>query len=791
MPDAPSTEPKSVDVRARVEEYAAHLRKIASIFDEHARDRGLGVRLDAERAIQVAGGNISRVMRFCDRVDDTGVLHDAQLMTALNCVGELLTAPQNNGLVLGAMQSGKTTTSIALQFAGPIVYLLTGRCLYPIYLITSHTSQEDQTRIEISRFLDFYGELAVVLDDEHRCSLIDYARRFTVDPVFEYSPTITTYREHVLKKALPDTMMGPRLDDFIQRRVPGEKIKRIADLCRKANAKSFVPLLIIDEPQFGAGDRQVVVEDGIEWRACVLAQIFDRVDQALGSNAGDRVFIGLSATPYELHDINSVWKVNQYLTSTYCGFNYFGGKVIDVDAAVTPPKTLSFGAFGDQIEVPFLRSVSLAAYDAEPQAFDRFARKIGYEKTQDQYRQEVESALRAAILYMARNGPSMASGICIRLFNNNIRSHRLLTNLRLPATEIEVIEYFGSDHKGRSVKRAIRERAHPELPFLIAVTNRARMGDAFPREVEWFLEFSKKAANLNALLQGLLGRACGYGKRSTVVMSQENADLVDDYKRENGAYIYKTSRHSLIAGPYRRGAPTNLIRVSRDMDDPLVARFFERVDAEVVEPHIIQVSSTLRARRATAALGYRTGPILRIAEELGLFAHLEAKEMRKRLFPTYPTFRIARAGDEVKNTRTNEKLRYTIAENGDNRFTFREWVPGTNNHAGIRSRGYGSNDASDKGKAGNTLEPQINMRKYDPSTGEPINDKRIDGELADKRDRRVGNWRAEMVTLPLVDAVRELQAGEATYPVAHSPFSREMSRDERIRAGFENIEPEE
>jgi hypothetical protein len=274
-------------------------------------------------------------------------------------------------------------------------------------------------------------------------------------------------------------------------------------------------------------------------------------------------------------------------------------------------------------------------------------------------------------------------------------------------------------------------------------------------------------------------------------MSQENADLVDDYKRENGAYIYKTSRHSLIAGPYRRGAPTNLIRVSRDINDPLVAKFFERVDAELVEPHIIQQSATLRARRATAALGYRTGPILRIAEELGLFAHLEAKEVRKRFFPTYPTFRIARAGDEVKNPRTNEKLRYTIAENGNNRFTFREWVPGTNNHAGIRSRGYGSNDASDKGKAGNTLEPQINMRKYDPSTGEPINDKRIDGELADKRDRRVGDWRAEMVTLPLVAAVRELQAGEATYPVSHSPFSRDMSRDERIRAGFENIEPEE
>jgi hypothetical protein len=775
-----------MDVPARVKEYADHLRKIASTFDAQARERGLGVQLDAEHAIQaVTGGNgISRVMRFYDREDDSGVLHDAQLMTALDCIGELLTSPLNNGLVLGAMQSGKTTTSLGLQFAGPIVYLLTGRCLSPIYLITSHTSQEDQTRIEISRFLDFYGELAVVVDETHRCTLIEYVKKFSIDPVFAYAPTINTYREHVLKKALPDTMMGPRLDDFLQRRVPGESIKRVADLCRRANSKGFTPLLIIDEPQFGASDRLVKVEDRLEWRSCVLCQIFDRVDEALGSNAGDRVFIGLSATPYELHDINSVWKVNQYLTSSYSGFNYFGGKVIDAEVDVTPPKTVSFAEFGRQIKVPFLGNISLPAYDAEQQAFDRYARRTGYQHTQNDYRREVERALRSSILRMAKDSSTPASGICIRLFNNNIRSHRLIESLHLPRNEIEVIEYFGSDHKGQSVKRAIRQRTRPDLPFLIAVTNRARMGDAFPREVEWFLEFTKKAATLNALLQGLLGRACGYAKHSTVVMSDENAQLVEDYKREQGGYIYKTSRHSLIAGPYRRGAPTNLIRVRRDMDDPLVATFFDRIDREVVAPHIIQNSANLRASRSTASLGYRTGPVLRIAEELGLFSHLEKKDIRERFFPTYPDFRIARANDEVKNSRSNEKLRYTLAANGDNRFTFREWVEGTNNHGGIRSRGYGNSDASNRDQAGDTLEPQVNMRKFDPVSGKMINDKRVNGELVDKQDRQVGHWRAEMVTLPLIAPVRELQAGEATYPVQHSPFAKDMNRDERKRAGF-------
>ncbi|HEV2989322.1 MAG TPA: hypothetical protein VG759_12835, partial [Candidatus Angelobacter sp.] len=154
------------DMRRAVEAYATHLQNIAQIFETHARNLDLGIRLDVSEVAAAArrGADFPKVMRFVRRPDDSGVLHDAQLMTALDCIRNILISPDQNGLVLGAMQSGKTTTSLAMQFAGPIVYLLTGRRLYPIYLITSQTSQEDQTRQEIARFLDFYGEVSIVLD---------------------------------------------------------------------------------------------------------------------------------------------------------------------------------------------------------------------------------------------------------------------------------------------------------------------------------------------------------------------------------------------------------------------------------------------------------------------------------------------------------------------------------------------------------------------------------------------------------------------------------------------------
>ena len=89
--------------------------------------------------------------------------------------------------------------------------------------------------------------------------------------------------------------------------------------------------------------------------------------------------------------------------------NYFGGKVIDQDATVSPPRTISFTDLGQEIGQPFLGNVSLTAYDADPHVFARFAERTGYPGSQEQYRREVEKTLRATILHMARNGSTAAN----------------------------------------------------------------------------------------------------------------------------------------------------------------------------------------------------------------------------------------------------------------------------------------------------------------------------------------------------------------------------------------------
>ncbi len=93
--------------------------------------------------------------------------------------------------------------------------------------------------------------------------LIDYVRQ-TVDPGFF---SIFTYDQHAVracskKEALPDTLIGPMLDDFIHRRVRlGDGIRRVANLCKTANSKGFSLLLLIDEPQFWRQRDRLVEND--------------------------------------------------------------------------------------------------------------------------------------------------------------------------------------------------------------------------------------------------------------------------------------------------------------------------------------------------------------------------------------------------------------------------------------------------------------------------------------------------------------------------------------------------
>jgi hypothetical protein len=694
--------------------------------------------------------------------DDTGVVHDEQAKTAVECLYRLWRDERAQGLVLGAMLSGKTTTSLTLQWAGPALYLLTGQRPHPFYLISSQTSHADQTKIELNRFLFYYGDLEFVATQAGSTAAKE------LDAVFSLTPSLSIYRQHMLRGVIEDVLAVPSLDEIVHRRVHGRKgLEQIAGLYRRAVAGGYRPLMIIDEPQFGAGDR-IVAREGVPHRIpCMLARIFDRIEDEVGSDRKDHWFVGLSATPFELNDLSRVWKVRQYLSPVYSGYNFFGGSTISEGVAVNPPKTMGRTEAALWLGVPFFAKFSLAAYEGTPQAFHRHAKKIGYGGDQDEYRADVERVLRKVILNILKKTAEPV-GLCVRVFNDNRRTEALISKLRLPAKNVEVVRYFGSEVTDLSVKRVIARRQNPDLPFVIFVTNRARMADAFPSDVVYFLEFAEIASNLNALLQGLLGRACGYNKHSTVILSDVNKTIIDHYAATTGGYVHRTSPHSTVVGGFRRGAPSGMIKLRSEMSDPKVLAFFDMINHEIVEKVIAGGSGGLSPPRRKGG-SYRTGPILKIAERINLFEHVESRRVRLSIFPEIPTdFHIVRPGETILHSRNKDvRLGYSLDQGGHCRYTFRRMGQDVEARGGAAGRAKGARDISQH------IEPTIYVRKYDPVTGEVIEREK------DDTGEKPGLWRAVMVTFPLREPVREIQWENIAYPTALTPYDDLMTEDEQ------------
>jgi hypothetical protein len=755
-------------IQAGIDKYEQHLLQMAEVFNCHAAAKGLNIALDPTNVIASVrtGVLLPLVAPFWQREDDTGIVHESQIKTVIDCIHLLHTETARCGHVVGAMQSGKTTTSIALQWAGPVLYRLKGKPVYPFYIIGSQMNHEDQTCRELRQFLAYYGGLEIKM--LHGAA----ASTEPLDPMFSSAPTLNTYRMHVLRSAFNEFLDVPNLDDdLVYRRVGGEQsVKKIADLCRRAMTEGYRPLMIIDEPQYGASDRLVTSDTGaLQQKECVLTQILNRIEAELGSTRNDHWFIGLSATPFELNDLNRLWEVRQALTDKYSGFNYFNGRPISDDVDVKPPVHMSLSKFADWVQIPFMARINMPAYDlSKPSAFATYAKKEAYSGDQSDYRSAMEEALREAIYVLLKKYESeeKAVGLCIRAFNDNTKTEGLINALALDPAVVEVVRYYG-DVSGVSVKRKIAQRDNRTLPYVIFVTNRARMADAFPEEVRFFMDFAKKASDLNALLQGLLGRACGYNKKSTVVLSDANADIVDAYVMTKGGYVHRTSRHSIAVGSYRRGAPTGMLKLRVEMDDIVVRDFFAQIDARVVAPNTESGSFTLRTGRTRS--GVRTGPILRIGEDLNLFDHIESPAVRIKLFPQIPSgFHVARRSDSVLHTqKLGTALRYAVDKNGDCRYTFRWSDRESAARGGAPGRAKGKRDSQQH------MEPTLYVEKFDPKTGETIEDK--------ENPSIPGNWRCFMITFPLREPIRELQPAEIALPIGLSPYDYLMTDEERTR----------
>ena len=249
----------NAQVREQIQHFVDHLFEVESAFNSQSDAKGLGVHLCVKDLVEQTrrGRNYKIILNFFAG-DRPGALYPEQIITTVDAIIEIIESPYNLGLILGALQSGKTTTALGLQFAGPAVYLVTGQKVFPFYLTTSQNSHEEQLRNELAHFIKYYGGIDVAFNGR-RCRLKNYISSHQIDPVFEMSPNLDTYREVILHghQQFHDIYKPATIDDLIHKRVRGKAIRCLAQSCQKMVKAGFTPLMIVDEPQYGASDRLI------------------------------------------------------------------------------------------------------------------------------------------------------------------------------------------------------------------------------------------------------------------------------------------------------------------------------------------------------------------------------------------------------------------------------------------------------------------------------------------------------------------------------------------------------
>jgi hypothetical protein len=412
--------------------------------------------------------------------------------------------------------------------------------------------------------------------------------------------------------------------------------------------------------------------------------------------------------------------------------------------------------------------------DARTRSFLSWAQKINYAGTWAQYRQDCVNAIRDLIIALIQRGGHHGAqspvGICLRALNDNDHTEQLLADLNLPSHLIEVVRFFGTGGQGQTVKQVIAQRQKPHLPYLFMVTSKARMGDQFPSDVSYFIELSQKASDLNALLQGLVGRSCGYGKNSLVILSDRNDLILDAYVATHGDYVMLPSRHSIVVGGTNNLAQRRQITIERDPADPVLEAFFEDLDRQIVVP-TVPAGADMKPHRAPN--GSRRGPILTLAERHKIFEYVESPFRQAKLAHVIGAAEIVRRGETILLTDANGnaiKGSYLTDHAGGCRFNFRKDTYA--GRAGIKGRGRGERDAQDPALNQGVLEPSIGVRN-DPTTGGWVDNPPIPGE-----------WMAVSITLPLrtpclisANAV----AGRVSLPGPRCVYDKHMTKRERAQ----------
>jgi hypothetical protein len=469
-----------------------------------------------------------------------------QIKTFAKLTKQIFENPSKNKIILGMLQSGKTGTTMLVHLFPVIAKLINDDNYIVIDLLTNRLGHKKQTEQEMDNFYNCFENVKITSNNKS-LSLKDYTDE--INNRFNFPTTVYARTNNKTN------------------------INKLNDFVKSAKEQNFNVIYAIDEIHWGQEANSVFEK--------YLKNNLDNIK----SNRSKDIFIGASATPFQYSNLTEVETIHQFLGDNYHGPNFYEGEIHDYSAKTTNQTIIGF----NELALP-LNEVIPNAFHFINQ-FNDF-RNYGLFDAENiqEYRKTCSNIFEQFIKEVFEN--KTKTGMVVRWTNDNQSTNDFIKTLNLE--NITVINYYGKNANLDIKQTIIEETLGSNENFIIFVTGAARMADAFPINVKYFVDFTFESATLASLLQGLYGRSCGYNKNSTVYLSENNASNLREYIRTKGKFVIHP-HESVVVDKQKRGRKPMSITFDTETTNKQLLSAFKAIQETVVYPWLDNNANTLKS----------------------------------------------------------------------------------------------------------------------------------------------------------------------------------------------------
>lgn len=543
--------------------------------------------------------------------------------------------------LLGLVQSAKTHSQIlSAIFASTIRWLQDGIYTHPIFLIPNMKGTY------VAQFSDKFNEVLachkhlVIHCNGKSISIGDYLENAHYERNKAIEAVSPDAHQLVFSKKEWNKFQNQK-NDFDAKLVLilplSKKIVHILNILFVALARSaHRSILARDESHAAAAHGSIgdKIMSGTQMMSVLQKKelsIYDSINRA----DGDCQFIATSATNFGT--LHFTEKVPLLVNKDYCGidFGYQDGQQFYQIAShygvtIRHPDVVSQTDMGTIIGDPVFQWIKPGWY-VDEEAFLKNMEKNNLQQYfggWTDYKRKVAKSLAHGINYMITSGIKAGNKMLLRFFNDNTLMDNLLADMKPHLDKsIRIIKEYDGNHK--SIKQLMTlNGVLPTDKVLLVPSAGCRMSDTLTKDFCYGWDFTNRTTTLAALLQGVLGRVCGYFKDPHVMLSDDNADALDQYVK-NGFYPTPGQtplQH--VSSPTTRSYEGFR---SNDYTDPVIAGIIQRFQ-KTVDKIKVRQRTTSNGIIHTISLGKEIdGCFLKDYITQQGFDHIEKHYARHRL----------------------------------------------------------------------------------------------------------------------------------------------------------------